>query len=198
MDGFSVRPYRLEDEAGWIRCRALSFLGSAYFDDVRREKEHYACPSIELVADRDGEIVGLLDVECEVEPGAVCSLRPGLGGMIWHVAVHPDHQQRGIATALLREADRLAAEQGIERFEAWTRDDEHVRAWYESRGFDQIDSYLHVYIGLDDGLRALFPVTDGLRPVALFAHYTGDERDRVKQRFARVHDCVLYERRLAT
>ena len=102
-----VRPYEVGDEEGWLRCRVLSFLGSAYFDDVRREKEHYANPAIELVAEDDGEIVGLVDVECELEPGTVCEDRPGLGGMIWHLAVHPEHQRRGVATALLVEAERL-------------------------------------------------------------------------------------------
>jgi hypothetical protein len=88
-----------------------------------------------------------------------------------------------------------AAERGIVRFEAWTRDDAHVQAWYETHGFERIDSYLHVYITLDEGLRELFPFTDGIRPVRLFAHYVGEDRDAVKQRFGRVHDCVLYEHR---
>jgi ribosomal protein S18 acetylase RimI-like enzyme len=193
MEGLIVRPYRPADEKGWVACRVLSFLGSAYFDDVRREKELYERPSIELVAEAHGGIVGLIDVECEQAPGTVCSDRPGLGGMIWHLAVHPDHQRRGIATALLREAERLAAERGLVRLEAWTRDDVHVQAWYESHGFAQVDSYLHVYVELSEGLRDVFPITDGLRPVKLFAHYTGERRADVKRRFARVHDCVLYE-----
>lgn len=191
-----VRGYRASDAAGWVRCRVLSFLGTAFFDDVRREKERYDRPSIELVAEDRGHIVGLLDVECEEEPGNVCSDRAGLGGMIWHVAVLPDHQRRGIASALLREAERRAVDRRLERFEAWTRDDEYVQRWYESRGFRKVDSYLHVYVELDEGLRDLFPITDGLRPVTVFAHYTGDDRDDIKKRFARAHDCVLYERRL--
>ncbi len=193
MAVFDVRPYRAADEQGWVRCRALSFLGSAYHDDVRADKERYEGPSIELVAHAGGEVVGLIDVELEREPGTVCSDREGLGGMIWNVATHPDHQRRGVATALLREAERLARPEGIVRFEAWTRDDEHVHAWYRSHDFEQVDSYLHVYVELGDGLRDLFPVTEGLRPVKLFAHYVGDERDEIRRRFARVHDCVLFE-----
>lgn len=52
-DGFSVRPYRSEDERGWVVCRLLSFLDTAYFDDVRRAKEHYVHPAIELVSPDD-------------------------------------------------------------------------------------------------------------------------------------------------
>ena len=191
-----VRPYRDEDERGWVVCRTLSFLDTAFFDDVRRSKERYARTAIELVAERDGEIVGLIDVECEDEPGTVCEERPGLGGMIWHLAVHPDHQRSGVATQLLREAERRAREHGLARLEAWTRDDAAARAWYESRGFELVHGYLHVYVGLDEGLRDLFPATDdGLRPVSVFAHYLGDDREAIRRRFARVHEDVLYELR---
>ena len=93
-----VRAYRDADERGWVVCRLLSFLDTAFYDDVRRSKERYGNPAIELVAERDGEIVGLIDVECETEPGTVCEERPGLGGMIWHLAVHPDHQRQSVAT----------------------------------------------------------------------------------------------------
>jgi ribosomal protein S18 acetylase RimI-like enzyme len=91
-------------------------------------------------------IVGLIDVE----------LDDGGGGMIWHIAVHPDHQGRGIGTALLREAER-----GLSRIQAWTRDDAATQRWYESHGFTQVDGYLHVYVELDEGLRDLWPLGGG-------------------------------------
>jgi ribosomal protein S18 acetylase RimI-like enzyme len=198
MSELKIRPYEASDERGWVVCRVLSFLDSAFFDDVRRAKEHYRHPAIELVGVRGAEIVGLIDVECEEVPGEVCDDRPGLGAMIWHLAVHPDHQRQGLATALLCEARRLASERGISRFEAWTRDDPATRAWYESRGFERLHSYLHVYVELDEGLREEFPVTpDGLRPVRLFAHYVGEDREAVRRRFARVHDDALYELRFS-
>jgi GNAT superfamily N-acetyltransferase len=194
----AIRPYRNSDERGWVVCRVLAFIDSAFFDDVRQAKEHYEYPAIELVAERAGEVVGLIDVECEEVPGTVCENRPGLGGMIWHLAVHPDHQRQGVATELLREAERLARERGVVRFEAWTRDDPGTQAWYESRGFSPVHSYLHVYVELHEGLRDQFPVSeDGLRPVKVFAHYVGDDHAAMRQRFARVHDDVLYELRFS-
>ena len=186
---FTVRPYEPADEVGWVRCRVLSFLGSAFWDAVEREKEQYERPAIELVAEVDGTIVGLLDLECETPALAD---RPGAGGMIWHLAVHPDHQRRGIASALLEEAERRARARGLERLEAWTRDDAHVQRWYETHGFVPIDGYLHVYLERDD-LRQY----DGeLRLVKAFAHYTGDRPEEIRGRYARVHDDVLFEKRL--
>ena len=190
-----IRPYEDADERAWLECRVLAFLDTAYFDSVERVKEHYDRPSVELVAEVDGRIVGLIDVECEEEPGTVCEDRPGLGGMIWHLAVHRDFRRRGIATRLLAAAEDAGRRQGLERLEAWTRDDPWVQRWYESHGFVQISSYLHVYLHGPSEIDGILNSELGLKPVKVFAHYTGDRPDEVRSRFARVHDCVCYERR---
>ncbi|CDQ40019.1 hypothetical protein BN990_02337 [Virgibacillus salexigens] len=44
-----IRKYSVDDELGWVRCRVLSFLDTAYYDNVFSEKEKYENPSIELV-----------------------------------------------------------------------------------------------------------------------------------------------------
>jgi ribosomal protein S18 acetylase RimI-like enzyme len=190
-----IRTYVDADERGWVECRVLAFLDSAYYDAVEREKEHYKRPSIELVAEVDGTIVGLIDVEYEEEPGTVCEDRPGLGGMIWHIAVLRDFRRQGIASRLLAAAEEAARARGIERFEAWTRDDPWVQQWYESHGFEQIRSYLHVYMHGRAEITGVVSAELELKPVRVFAHYTGDRPDEIHARFERVHDCVCYERR---
>jgi ribosomal protein S18 acetylase RimI-like enzyme len=190
-----IRSYTDADEQGWLRCRVLGFLDSAFYDDVRREKEHYEGPAVELVALVDGQVVGLLDLELEPAPGVLYDTR-ARGGVIWHVAVHPDYRRRGIATALLDRALELARRQGLELVQAWTRDDEWVHAWYEACGFQRRYSYLHVYMQPNEARDEVTLKTEGLRPVLAFAHYTGDEQDEIRGRFTRVHDDVLFERRL--
>lgn len=96
-----IRNYTEKDEQGWLRCRVLSFLNTAYFDNVLNKKEIYENPSIELVAEKDNQIVGLLDIEYEQEPKTVCTAKEKNGGMIWHIAVHPDYQRQGIGERLL-------------------------------------------------------------------------------------------------
>ena len=184
-----IRPYEERDEDGWLRCRLLAFFDGAFFDAVEREKERYNRPAIELIAEKDGAVIGLLDLECESDG---LSRRPGRGGMIWHLATHPDWQRRGVASSLLSEAERRAHAYGLVRLEAWTRDDAHVQRWYERQGFVQIDSYLHVYLERDD----LQEFDGELRLVKAFAHYTGEDRDRIRRRYRRVHDDILYEKRL--
>ncbi len=83
-----------------------------------KEKEKYENPSIELVAVDEGQIVGPLDIEYEWKEGTVCSRGTGLGGMIWHIAVHPEFRRRGIAKRLLMKAEQLAKEKQLNRLEA--------------------------------------------------------------------------------
>jgi len=35
-----------------------------------------------------------------------------------------------------------------------------------------------------------------LYPVQAFAHYVGKEREKIKERFARVHECFCFEKKL--
>lgn len=198
MAAYAIRPYIPADEQAWLRCRVLAFLDSAYYDNVLREKEHYENPAIELVAVCDGQVVGFIDLECEREPGTVCSGRPGLGAMVWHLGVHPDYRRLGIARALLDEAMRRARTLGVTRLEAWTRDDAWVQAWYKAQGFARVESYLHVFADGGNELRgAVRSEMPGLLLVQAFGHYVGSDPAAIRQRFSRVHECVLYERPIA-
>jgi ribosomal protein S18 acetylase RimI-like enzyme len=197
-----IRPYQEQDERSWLRCSVLSFLDTAYFDSVFRRKPRYDHPAIELVAELKGTMVGVIDLECEDLPGAVCTVctegdRPVLGAMIWHLAVHPDYQRQGIGRRLLDAACTRVLEAGIVCLEAWTRDDAGTLRWYEANGFEWVTSYLHVYMeGKEEVTGALQSSMPGLTPVHVFAHYTGEDRDAVRARFARVHECNCFRRRL--
>lgn len=198
----SIRPYTPADETGWLRCRVLSFLDTAYFDNVLTQKDTYEYPAIELVAEQDGHIIGLLDVEYESVRGTVTyeapkDLREALGAVIHNLAVHPDYQRHGIGGELFETASAELMRHGVGFVEAWTRDDEAACRWYESRGFREVHSYMHVYIdGREEAERALCSKLANLRVVSAFAHYIGSEEELGEKSFRRVHKCRLYRRAL--
>lgn len=191
-----IREYEAKDEVGWVRCRVLAFLDTAYYDNVVPHKEKYDNPSIELIAEIDNEIVGLIDVEYEQQERTVCSRGSGLGGMIWHIAVHPDYQRMKIGTALLAEAEERARRVGLNRLEAWTRDDLSVNIWYETQQFLKVDSYLHVYMEGDEIKDTLSSNIPHIFPIKVFAHYVGNKHEEVKNKYRRIHECNCYEKRL--
>lgn len=80
--------------------QCLSFLDTDYFDNVLQEKET-------LIAEEDNKIVGLIDIEYELEPRTVFSHENMASGMICHITVHPDFQRRGIATAIKQKFTRV-------------------------------------------------------------------------------------------
>jgi ribosomal protein S18 acetylase RimI-like enzyme len=129
-----IRDYEPADEQGWLRCRVLSFLGTAYFDDVMTAKGPPPPTGAELVAAQSGEVIGLLDLRVDSDLATVTT-----------IAVHPDHQRQGVGTALLETACARAKTLGASMIEAWTRDDQAALGWYRSRGFSESGHYLHVY-----------------------------------------------------
>lgn len=177
-----IRPYRPEDEPSWLRCRVLAFLDSAYFDDVWIRKPSDSTVSLVAVAD-DG-VVAMLDLAVDGDLATIDC-----------VGVHPDHRRRGLADALLNEAlERLPGHVTV--VDAWTRDDESACAWYRANGFSESDHYLHVYKSWfepDDGWVSPPPLQS---PVMAFAHAVLEHEDDLRARFARVHVCRRFSRRL--
>ncbi|GAA0451945.1 GNAT family N-acetyltransferase [Alkalibacillus silvisoli] len=191
----NVRCYQPKDEVSWLRCRVLSFLDTAYYDNVLQEKETYENPSIEIVVEEKGQVVGLLDLELEEKEQEVCTASDGLGAMMWHIAVHPDHQRQGIGEKLLRYAEEKVKQRGLSYIEAWTRDDQWVNAWYEKQGFQKVSSYNQVYISGEESHYFIDSKIPEVKVLSSFAHYLGNEPD-IKNKFERIYECSCYTKRL--
>lgn len=178
-----IRPYQSTDAASWLRCRVLAFLDTSYFDDVRTTKTAGEC-TVELVAVDKDEVIGLIDVEVD---GPVATIDT--------IAVLPQHQRSGIATALLRRAlDELSGRK-IETLDAWTRDDQAANDWYARHGFHEQFRYLHVY-ATNDAEADRITAPSGLKTMAAFMHARIEDEERLRAEYARVHVCRQYLRAL--
>lgn len=175
-----IREYRPADEQAWLRCRVLSFLGRTYFDDVMTAKQSPAVGA-ELVAVKDGAVVGILDFSMD-----------GTLATIDTIGVHPDHQHQGTGTKLFELARIRAAALGATTIDAYTRDDEATLRWYRARGFTESDHYLHVYANYyanaDEPAEAVEP-RHGLFPIKIFLHAELEQEAEMRQKFQRVHVC---------
>lgn len=184
----TLRPYQPADEISWLRCRVLSFLGSQYFDDVRTSRTVLQDPSIALVAltgvPPHETVVGILDAEIS-----------GTTATIETLAVHPDHQQSGIATALLEAVLPLLQGERVETLDAWTREDAAANGWYRRNGFTEEYRYLHVYLSWweEPGVGLASP--EGLSlPVTAFMHASIDREAQMRAQYRRTYICRQYLR----
>lgn len=137
---------------------------------------------IQLVAISAGRLVGLIDIEIDQELASIDT-----------IAVHPDHQARGLGTELLQAAvGRLPGT--VRVLDAWTREDMATLAWYRGRGFAESEHYLHVYKGWqdpDDGWVSPEPLT---KPVMAFCHASLDHEAELRARYSRVYVCRRFSR----
>ena len=187
---YIIREYTAADENSWLRCRVLSFLGTAYFDAVERVKPTIPAPGFELVAvDGRNTVVGAMDVAIEGELATIET-----------VAVHPDHQRRGIGRRLLAEASARACTVPAKMLDAWTRDDPDTLRWYRAMGFTESEHDLHVYANFytdrEEPERAVSSPRAGLRPIMLFLHAKLAEERQMRNEFARVHVCRRFAKTL--
>lgn len=169
-----IRDYEPADEPSWLRCRVLGFLATSYYDDVWQAKRR---TDLELVALDGDSVVGVLDVSVS-----------GAKATIDNVVVHPDHQGRGIATALLSEALRRLERCGVTSLDAWTREDRPALDWYARNGFMESSSYLHVHASADE-VDTVVVVKYGLTAAGAFLHARIEREAEMRQRFERVHVC---------
>lgn len=174
-----IRPYTSSDEREWLECRALAFLQTAYFDDVFVTKPAYDI-GIELVAVRDGSLVGLIDVAVE---GGLATIET--------VAVHPQSARLGIATELLTEAKRRLPS-GTEELDAWTRTDVAANDWYLRNEFAETFRYLHVFASTEEIQRTMTVVAEGLTPVTGFFHADIEYEAQIRAAYERVYQCRRY------
>jgi len=198
MQNIQIRSYNDKDEKGWVTCRVNAFLNTSYFDNVLIRKEKYKYDSIELVASYDRKIIGLIDVEIEKNIGELSFKSEKLSAIIWHIAVEPDFARNKIGTNLLNEVESMLIKNKIYNIQAWTRDDNSTRLWYEKNGFKIKYKYYHLYIEnkVQAEIVGIIQKNENFRLSNGLVHYTGNDFEKIKNNFDRYHECVLYEKEI--
>ncbi|HHT7733796.1 GNAT family N-acetyltransferase [Streptococcus suis] len=135
-----ISDYKTSDEKGWVYCKALSYLFSPFFDDRETEKPALLTDiydkRIELVAESDDQIVGLIDIDIySQETSQTYLYAPSQRtAYLTNLAVHPDYQGQGIAQALYEKAEQALKEAGVEKLAIFTRDGDAANHLYKKWG----------------------------------------------------------------
>lgn len=121
-----IRPYREADEDAVIRLWEHCELTRPW-NDPRRDiaRKRAVRPDLFLVGEVEGEVVATVMAGYE-----------GHRGWINYLAVHPDHQRRGLGRAIMVEAERLLAAAGCPKINLQVRmSNQAVIAFYRSLGY---------------------------------------------------------------
>ncbi len=166
--------YQEKYEEGWLRCRVLAYLHTSMYEDVETLKPIFNDrSSIELIAIENKEVIGILDMILDDEKQKTTALSEGLGAFLRVIAVHPDHQYKGVGQKLYEVALERLKVTNISFIELYTRDDKPANNFYEKLGFEKRLEYYDVF-GIEKGLRS--PISTEFKDGQIHAkHINGEE-----------------------
>lgn len=139
-----IRDYIHIDEKEWVYTKALSYLASPFFDDISRIKDTFDNDlyqsSIELVAIEDNHVIELLDIGIYTKEMSQKYNYYSADKVAYftNLAVHPDHQNKGIASKLFKEAERQLVKQQVNALAIFTRDVDAANHLYKKWGAEEL------------------------------------------------------------
>lgn len=138
MAELTVREYRPEDEAEWMRVHAIILSMSHAWNYTIQERPVYdGYQSTQLVAVLDGKIVGLTDAQYENQAGEICFLKDSPGGYVLEFGRLPEYAGMDIGKKLIDATIEDATRKGIRRLEYWTQE-RRAQRYYARLGMPEI------------------------------------------------------------
>ena len=165
--------YSKKYEEGWLRCRVLAYLHTSMYEDVVTKKPTFeGRPSIELIVVENDEVIGILDIVLDDNSRKTTILSDGIGAFLQVIAIHPDHQNKGIGHKLYEEAVNRMKMYDIAFIELYTRGDEQANNFYLKLGFEKKLEYYDVF-GIEKGLRQ--PISTEVKNSRIYAQDVNGE-----------------------
>lgn len=127
--GWSVQPAELRHLADAVDCLAqLDFEGRRFFDEVQL---------LSAINDQRLYVVLTMQGSDEVVAGAMVLLFDDSSYMIVGIAVHREHQGKGIGTALIDFAESKCRADHAQKLWCWSMCRYEAKPFYERLGFDE-------------------------------------------------------------
>lgn len=196
-----IRPYRDEDAEEWLRVHAIIMTISHAWNYALQERPQYdGYESTRLVAELDGKIVGLTDVQYENEPGEICFLKDSRGGYVLEFGRLPEYSGMNIGVKLMEATAEDALAKGVRRLEYWTQDRKAQR-FYQRLHMAEIGRHYRFRMKAPADMAALLE-RDRLGVEYIYAVCLPEEWPEVRAKYDIItrpplepHLCVGYELR---
>ena len=145
-----LKEYSEQYERKWIRCYFQAYSCSIYLNVMEETKPRYETPSIQLIAEKNQNIVGILDIAMEEIPGQLGLDLEQKSGIITILGVLPQFRRKGIALKLLERAEFILNNiHKVYRCEVWSREDLILDNFWSKLKYLCIDHYYEVYYSND-------------------------------------------------
>ena len=197
----TVREYRPEDEAEWMRVHAVIMTISHAWNYCIQERPAYeGYESTRLVALVDDRMAGLADIQYDNEPGELCFLKDSRGGYVLEFGRLPEYAGLGVGPALMHAAAEDARRKGIRRLEYWSQDRKAQR-FYRRIGLTEIGRHYRFRFRPPEAVAELLG-RDRVGLEYCYGACTPEEWPLVQQKFDIIHRhplephlCVGFETR---
>lgn len=134
----TIRPYRDEDEAEWMRVHAIILsISHSWNYSIQERPQYEGYESTRLVAELDGRIIALTDTQYEKEPGELCLQNDSRGGYVLEFGRLPEYTGHDIGKRLIDATVEDAKALGFNRLEYWSQD-RGAQRYYARLGLKEI------------------------------------------------------------
>ena len=196
----TIREYKSEDAAEWMRVHAIIMSISHAWNYTIQERPVYERPSTCLVAEAEGKIIGLTDIEYDTFPGEICYQKDTCGGYVLEFGRLPEYAGHRIGEKLLEASVEYAKQKGIHRLEYWTQDRAAAR-YYRRLDMPEIGRHYRFRMKPTEEINDLLK-QDYIGIEYIYACCTIEEWPLIKQKYEIVtkpplepHLCVGFELR---
>lgn len=194
-----IRPYQEEDEAEWMRVHAIILsISHAWNYSIQDRPVYEGYASSRLVAEVDGRIAGLADVQFENEPGELCFLKDSRGGYVLEFGRLPEYAGRRIGQRLIDAMTEDAKAEDVRRLEFWTQD-RSAQRYYQRLRMKEIGRHYRFRIKPPEGLHQVLD-PQKVAVEYLYCACLPEEWPRIREQYEVVekhplepHLCIGYE-----
>lgn len=143
IENFFIRDYESKDETEWLDLHASVMVDSYAWWIVLHKKIVFENEAIELVAFKDGKMIGFVVAEIDSDISEKDT------AFVWEYGVHRDHRRNNIGRMLIDNLHKIMNEKYQINKSIWYSQDPDSQKFYEHLGMKEIGKHWQLTIEPD-------------------------------------------------